>query len=344
MENKKRVHYYDGLRVICAIFIVLIHSISIRAYDFSNLNDSVWLFMNSTNIFTRVGVLTFFMISGALLLNSKKNDSIEYVLRHRVLGLVVKLAIFSVIYAFIYGKVLDIADYSVVSFIKDFLSNGVEIKFWFLYVLIGLYLSTPLLRVLVEKADRKYLWYLVILSLVATYLKYDVDTILNINSKMDIPIASSFIGVYVLGYLLSTMTLSKKSRYLLYGIAIASGLFRVLITNDLSIASNSLNTEWLSEKTFNILISSAALFVFAKESKGFDTFSRVVLIKESAKLTLGIYLLHPVIIKYMVTTVGWKTADMQIYHVLLIFIIALLGSALITLILSKIKYLNKLVS
>ncbi|MDF9867719.1 surface polysaccharide O-acyltransferase-like enzyme [Bacilli bacterium PM5-3] len=344
MENKNRVYYYDGLRVLCAALVVMLHSISIRVYGFNELSDTVWTFMNSVNAFTRVGVSVFFMISGALLLSNKKNNSYEYVIKHRVVKVIVQLLIFSVFYAFVYGKVLDIENYSLISFFKGFLTNDIELKFWFLYVLIGLYLSTPIFRIIVEKADRKYLWYLVALSIVGRYLFYDINTILNLKIRFEIPIASSFVGVFILGYLLSTMTIEKKKRYILYLIGFLACLFRIYMTNMLSVNEGKLVMDWMSNPTFNVLISSIALFVFAKESKMFEKISKTKVIQELSKLTLGIYLFHPVIIKYVVHTRNWKSANMEIYHVIALFLIAFIGAIIISFILSKIKYVKNLIS
>ena len=341
--ESKRFDYFDGLRVVCAILIVLIHSTSVMFYS-DMLSDSVWWFMNITNSFSRVGVSIFFMISGALLLKSSKNDSIEYVFFKRVVKIVIQLIIFSVIYAYLYGVIIDDTNFTIKSFIRRFLTNDIENKFWFLYVLIGLYLSTPLLRIIVEKASRKYLWYFVILSLVGVYFKYDMNTYFDINVRFEIPIVASYLGVYVLGYLLNTTDIPKNYRIIIYVLGILGYIFRVWSVYNGTLADGHLNIDWINNHTFNVLVSSVAIFVFAKNAPSFERFSKLKIIREISKITLGVYLIHPAIIKWFVFWREWKPGNVEIHHIVALFVIATVGSMAISFVLSKIKYVNKLIS
>ncbi|MDL2211914.1 acyltransferase family protein [Erysipelotrichaceae bacterium OttesenSCG-928-M19] len=339
----KHFDYFDGLRVVCALLIVLLHSISIN-FTSNDLASDVWWFMNIANSFTRVGVTIFFMISGALLLRSPKNDSISYVFFNRVIKIFVQLAIFTLIYAYLYGVVINSKDYTFVTLIKGFLACTIEGKLWFLYVIIGLYLSTPLLRVLVTKAPRIYLWYFVGLSLLSVYLKYDLNTLLDISIKFEIPIALSYLGVYILGYLLNTTEIEKKYRYIIYILGILGIFFRIYTTYYFTSLEGALNIEWLKNYTFNVLFSSIALFLFAKNSNRFKQFSQFKIIKEISKLSLGIYLIHPAIIRLFIYWRAWHASSLEIYHVISLFLIVVVVTIIIVFILSKIKYISKLIT
>ena len=140
------------------------------------------------------------MISGALMLNNDKEITLKKLYLKNALHLVIAF----VIWAIIYGLIKSIGTgFSISSFIQNF---GC-VHLWFIPMIVGLYVITPLLRKIT--ADEKATKYFVIVSLVFTFLIPAVLSIPQLNAVKDYYDNSVFfhftlgyVSYYVLGYYL----------------------------------------------------------------------------------------------------------------------------------------------
>ena len=139
---RDRIAYLDFLRVFSMIFVVMIHVV-FDLFNNAAVSSSEWQIFNAYDSLSRWSVPVFVMISGALFLDSKK--PFGQILKKNVL----RLAIAYVVWTIIYSIICNIY-YNDFNTTLDQLING-HFHMWFILMMIGLYLVTPLLRKIVEE-------------------------------------------------------------------------------------------------------------------------------------------------------------------------------------------------
>ena len=100
------------------------------------------------------------------------------------------------------------------SVIQSFLSGGAYKQFWFIYLIMGLYLITPVLRIVVAHADRRILRYLIVLWFIAATLIPLFHLITGFALDTNLFVFGGFIvyfvlGVYLVGFNVKVETLKK---------------------------------------------------------------------------------------------------------------------------------------
>lgn len=341
MSTKNRIVYFDYLRILASIAVVLLHA-SVGSWSRVEVSSSSWQAMNFYDGCCRWCVPIFLMISGALFL--PEEIPVKKIFKKYIKHLLMIFYVWSAWYAFVYwtmGK-------STNRVIKMFLFG--EYHQWYLMVAIGLYILTPLIHKIVK--DKKSCEYLLLVSFMFSFCLKSVATLMGTFSSA---YANSFgtfvdnlflsniswsIGYYVLGYYLNTYkTEHTKTIYLLGAVGL---IITIVGSSAVSLYLNTTSQVFFENWTPNVLFTSMALFVFAKEhlysSKHPD------LILAWSKLTLGIYLIHPyfqlVLSEYGIYNLMFH----PIFAVPVFFMISYLLSALAVFALGKIKYLNKIVS
>ena len=98
-----------------------------------------------------------------------------------------------------------------------FFMNKAESTYYFGFVILGLYLTIPLLSHLTDEKYRKTLWYCVIVFFIFNSFLPPVLNVFKVtyNSYLKIQIGDYLIFI-ILGYLLSTQEVEKNNRIILY--------------------------------------------------------------------------------------------------------------------------------
>ena len=135
--TKERLLYIDWLRLVAAFFVVLIHTSGLLMDHSQNMIDYYLGFWNMEIV--RSAVPLFFMISGALLLH-QGYDANPCKMVTKVLKVLILMLIWSFVYALVYVRPLTIKGL-IYSTLKG------PFHFWFFEYLIGLYLLTPIFKV-----------------------------------------------------------------------------------------------------------------------------------------------------------------------------------------------------
>lgn len=142
-QENKRILYFDILRII-ACFAVIMLNLTSKWFNILSLNTQSWMVLNVYNGLAHVAVPVFVMISGALFLNPEKNVELSVLLKKNVLRIAVAFVFWSGVYS-----ILDrLQGVRMRDIMFGFLSGHDHL--WFLYMIAGLYLVTPLLRKLTE--------------------------------------------------------------------------------------------------------------------------------------------------------------------------------------------------
>lgn len=140
-----RIFYLDLLKGVSIFFVVLLHTAAL-GLSMSEIGSVTWEICNVTDSLCRFVVPVFVMISGALLLNENR----PFHLIKSVRRLFVPLVLWSMLYSFV---VVAYRNHSVSwESVTDFLCLTflTPTHNWFLFMLIGVYLTVPLLRPIVR--------------------------------------------------------------------------------------------------------------------------------------------------------------------------------------------------
>ena len=134
--KSQRIFYLDIIRIIACIFVILMHS------PMQGIGNR--LILSSVSFFTAPCIGLFFMVSGALLLQTTLTTR-EF-LKRRLGKIIFPVLFWTLFYIciryFTSSVTLNDVLISVLSVPFSAQGNGIM---WFMYVLIGLYLITPIL-------------------------------------------------------------------------------------------------------------------------------------------------------------------------------------------------------
>ena len=300
--NRKRITYLDIMRIVACVLVVMVH---VSAQHLEDITISAGSFMvhSAYNTLAFSGVALYLMISGALILDPSKRYSIKdcVIKSIHTFGLYFfwKL-IFMIFDAIQYHQTMDGA------FFKETFINLIKGRgyyhLWFLPAIAIIYLFVPLIKKSVEDSMKTCIYYVVIFFILAimapTLFNFDFKfkyTIMDFFNNNDFSLFTGYLGFFVLGHLLHRYgdRLSRKMITIIYILGIISLPVAALLDYSLSsesIRSMAMNTPF-SVPSF---IMTTAIFLLIKNIKWNDRKHNHA--STLAGLTLGIYLIHPMII------------------------------------------------
>lgn len=343
VENKKRIVYFDVLNILAMISVVAMHcnglvhgSPNIKAWNTSLIVECICYW----------AVPVFVMLSGANLMNYRKKYSTKEFFKKRMLKVLIPF-IFWAIFMFVWKKATGRIKIELSSF-KDyanfFLNNGEESTYYFIFEILGVYLTMPLLSRLAKEEYRATLWLTVVLFFLFNATIPNILGIFGINWNTGFGVKIGNYSIYViLGYLLSTQDLNKKQKYTIYIGAIIGLVFRYLTTFFFSKkAGITIKTTW-GYASWHCMLLSMAIFISGKNLK-IDILNKKIvtqILAEMSKCSLGIYLIHMFVRYYEVKLLNINTASWQFrtFGVILTYVISLV----IVYILKKIPVVKKIV-
>lgn len=367
-ETNPRLFYADLLRIFSVFGVIVIHVGGSGWYTKAAYTWD-WQIMNMWHDIFRWPVPIFVMISG--MFNIEKFDT-EQPLKigiNRTMKKIFHIYCALVFWTIFYKIFIPvISNYNIKEFFMAPLSflNIREIIYypyqaiggdswyhlWFLYMIIGLYVLTPMVKIFVMNCRKSYLEYFLMIvfaiGMVIPFYNF-INTLKNIpllphRIHISTPELSGFIGYYIAGYYFSKYKLSKKMEHIFYGLGILSTLFTILGTSFISIKRNELNQTLLGSNAPNIMIETIAIFLFIKSKFENIKFSKLCgnIITSISKCSFGIYFIHVFMIRFINNYFGlsWNTFN-PIISVPIICILVFLLSYIVSLIISKMPILKK---
>lgn len=193
MNVRKKDERLEYLRIISCAFVVLGHITNwyMRAYPDMPMDSYVYsVFFNGV---CRVSVPIFFMISGALLLEQpidyKKNTK-------RTANFLLKTVVWTLVYM-VWDYVYLGAKYDMHMIFDTPIRN----HFWFMYVMVGIYLTLPLWQKLVSGDSKELLRYFTVIFILVLGATF-VITSFKMGIAYEIPLVGSsvYAGYFIMGY------------------------------------------------------------------------------------------------------------------------------------------------
>jgi len=163
----KRVALPDDLiRTLAMILVIVLHSSNETLQLLSSGSTAYWWTAVVYKSLALSCVPLFVMLSGALLLQpSKLNESIRVFLKKRLSRIGLAFGFWSGVYIAwsFYITKSPLTLINIVESIWYSLFTGAYYQFWFIYLIVGLYLITPILRVVIANANLRIIRYLILL-------------------------------------------------------------------------------------------------------------------------------------------------------------------------------------
>ena len=240
----------------------------------------------------RYAVPIFLMLSGALLLN--RDIELGYFLRHRLTRITYPF-IFYLIVSFILSLFTD----------KGF-SFNIFSNYWYFWMILGVYLSVPIINKFIQHASIREIEYFIIVFLLAAVF-YQVVLFFNFDNYFNLNFFAAPIGFLVLGYYLSIKEFnidSRKLMLLMICVFLIATSMKMLSTGAIMPKSFALNYEatqsvvldsWVDVSIF-VILQSGSLFVIFK-NLNFVSFRKVVV--SVSNLSYGMYLVNSLLMFYI---------------------------------------------
>lgn len=312
-KSSEYLIWADALRVFAAIAVVIMH---VSAIALKQPDAFDWWIGNIFVSLSQWGVPIFIMISGALALDSSKDESISFYLTKRFKRILIPLLFWSCIY-FVFLKLRG-HEITVRFVLKSFFTGGPYYHLYFLYLILGLYLITPALKIYLHHASPVNIQYclaicflFVILQKLFGFLQHEEGP-----SPFAFTTYLSFVGYYIGGFYFRNVPIERKLiRMLLFALFFC--FFIILfgsgfLINKFGISSHGYYLRnYLSppEIVMAFCIYLLVISIYARRDK--NTGNRCSLFQQLAPVSFGTYLLHPMVVA-MLSKVGidglWKTA------------------------------------
>lgn len=340
MSNRKL--HIDALRLFAIALVVCNHTVLYK-YGVSAYTDNqfikcigyVWAEI------CKMGVPLFFMISGALLIN--REESIRFVLTHRVLPFLIFFGLFCII-QILHGSISFGDPLTVKSFVMHLYAGSKYADAnWFMFAYAGLLLMLPFTRNMIRGLDKKHYLYIINLQIIICGL---MPSFLFFVSSFNTPIMPSlhsyfpfafnatslpFSGMqylyfmligYFAEYMIDTQSFSRKHWCLTSMLAIACLIFGAVMMlyhnsrTDNFTETTPFLTSFLTIPLITLYIGSKHLL---RKACHVSIFSKLVISMGSA--TIMVFALENILRHYFSflchDIASYIASDMSLMHVII---------------------------
>ena len=360
VENKKNEEAFsipvDLIRIVGIFLVVMLHVTNeyyMTIYQTTLDSTMYWWTAAGYKSLTLSCIPLFVMLSGALLLQpSKINEPIKFFLRKRANRIGLAYAFWSAVYLAwgFFVNQIPVTFYNVVQGTVKGLFTGPWYHFWFLYLIVGLYLITPILRAVVAYITQNLLRYLIILWFLGVAVVPLLQLISGYSLNNNLFIFGGWTGYFVLGIYLQKKRLRSS---ILYGLFFLGLIWTISSSWYMHFFVHSLEQEYFffDYLTANVIVASVALFMILIRFKAdwpgrnYPRIRQVIL--AISKNTLPIYLFHVIVLESLQRGyLGFKLSLTIINPVIgipLITVVTFLITFGLVLIMKKVPLLKKMI-
>lgn len=321
--NKERIAYLDVIRIVACAMVIMMHSPMPGC-------GAPGFVLTGISFVTAPCIGLFFMVSGALLLPASL--SMEEFYKRRLSKVIFPTLIWTFIYLLvkiINGSItIDQLPSIVLSIPFSAQGDGI---LWFMYVLVGLYLITPIISSWLEKASKKEI--VLILGLWGMSLLYPLlPYVVTINESHTgvLYYFSGYVGYYLFGYYLN----HYKPR-----VGIIASLLMIL----LPIIACGLSIRLYQDLDFYRYFWYLSIFVVSMACGWFCLLSKINvrggrLLTLASSLSFGIYLSHILVMRSFIWKICGYLSFWGSMQILLTVIMTFVLSFFLSFFLSMLSY------
>ena len=252
-----------------------------------------WHMANFIDSAMRWAVPVFVMLSGALLLDEKKQTSPREFWTRRMNRLLPALLFWSIVYlawrALFWHQPLTLNTIAL-----DLIAGRPYIHLYFLFLIAGLYLVTPFLATAASSLESKQLGQAIVVMAALALGANMVDFLATSAFTLFVPyIAYYFAGLYCVRVL--------ANRPAPYGIVLAGAILITTLFTALSVSVNGLESRWsfyfYEDLSPTIMVMAVTVFMVLLRASLLPVVQSAA--QRLAPLTLGVYVAHPIVVELL---------------------------------------------
>ena len=330
--------WLDNARISVIFAVVLLH-VAYGVVIENDIGTNYWWFANIFDSSARWCVPVFVMISGALLLDSSKNeDSLTFYKKRlsRILLPVLFWSIFFLFWNFLKSKIGSSTEgVEFTDLLMLLLSGKPYYHMWFLYMIMGLYLFTPFFRKIAAHSTRRDLVILIIITFVLAAFNDAYQKLFSDESKLFVNWFLLYVPFFFLGHLIRQDE-SKPPKLGLWIIFVFSFISTFAGSYLLGLSAGLYFRGFLSITVIPMSIS----LMFLLKSWTKPIFNEKFT-KKAALLTFGVYLIHPVALEIINFAGYGATRFHPLFSIPFITIVVFLSSLSVAWILHHVPYFKR---
>ena len=339
------------IRTVAIVLVILLHAANEPHVIIDIMSQEEIVRWWASNIYLSLGspcIALFVMLSSVLLLQpSKVNEPLRVFFKKRWRRIGLPFIFWGIIY-FAWRFLVNAEAFTADSLLQGILM-GPYVHFWYLYLIVGLFLITPVLRVVIAYSNWKTLKYFILLLLAGTTVMYTFFLLEPFKLNANVFLLTGWVGYFLMGICLVKVQLRRS---ILYLIVVLGYMWTVLGTYLLVGTMGERFSHYFYDSfSFNVIIVSVALFLLLSSispRKFENRFPRgnslICLISQN---TLPIYLLHMIVLEILYKGyLGFKISVTTINPFLgipLITVITLFVCLAVIIPLKKVPYLRRFI-
>ena len=289
-----RLSSVSYLRIFATIMIVASHAWSTLTdnLDMFCLSIEETQFLKIAYSLTLWAVPVFFMVTGALLLDNDKIISVRDCIMKYTRRIFLALFIFGIPYAALI-ILFDTNELSLAMIPKSIVRviNGESFgHLWYLYVLIGIYLFLPFVKLFVNYASKQIFCYVMILMFIFNFCFPMVNALTGLNIAFKLPVTTYPLFYLMLGHYIfnEKPTWAEKKWPAITGVLISATIIIVV-----GISRGPLESVMTYSSPVAVLFTMSIFMLFIRITK--PCTERLWKVD---RLCFGVYLIHPLFIQF----------------------------------------------
>ena len=334
-EREQRVIWADFLRVFAILAVIIQHyTPAILDAEIDSFLSFEWGVANFYACLCNFCVPVFIMISGAFLLDPSKKKTTKDLFSKNISKILILIVFWGILYGIIKHLFFSEASFTIFSIIGPlFYKRFPWYHLWFLYLILALYLLTPLLRVYTQHASRKNIEYLLLLFFFISCIK--AWNFLMPNLNFNIIELTGYVGYYVAGYYLSKYSFTRKTTHLIYIVGLLSFVLSFILTFVFSIKNGTREPFFIDNIIPTTILFSYAVFLFVKNQVSqIRNAMFIKTIRFLASYVLGVYLIHDLFIQ-LFRLIGFTVNSFSVIGSIPILGITTFGLSVVSVVLIK---------
>lgn len=288
------------VRILATCGVVLLHTCCTIFYNpeifsFTNYQESYLRLIQQLLLWT---VPVFFMITGYLLLGTDREITYDTVLRKYVLRIILALLVFGVPFSAI--KIWsETHSFSIFGLFKAFLGNGSLSHLWYLYALIGLYLTLPFVKIAAKNVSKDNYFLFLVSFFTIAFLLPSIGFALEFPIAFEMPLKYPFF-YFVTGGFIKNHTSGLKNKT--WG-KIAFCCIIAVISLHLCGIDKEFSDSYWAPITVLYSISVFCFFIERKEKPLSE--QKILALWKLDRLCFAVYLIHPIFIQFTYRKLGY---------------------------------------
>ncbi len=332
--------WLDLARVVAIVAVVMVHVV-VPVMAATERGEPAWWVAAGLNAASRWCVPVFLMVSGALLLEPSRSGPVGafYVKRLRRVG--VPLAFWTAFYL-VYRDVVRGDDIGPEQVLKLVASGEPFLQLYFLYVVAGLTLLTPFLRLVTRHGSRETVTVMAAVFFAIAVLNQALMSFVPVGGTNAVTIWLPFVGYYVAGWVLrDTLLRGSQTAWavvVLVSTVVATTLWAAVFTDYVFAYATPLV----------VIMSLAALLLLHRagerlpDGRGGPGSSGGSAVRWMSDLSFGVFLVHPVVLDLLRQVTGLPTQPAPLLGVIALqLVVAVLASALVAAIARRVPLLRE---